>query len=72
MSIQSTSMLMLPEGTEVYYNNMYGVVRFSCDQYMTVCVNKFKDDPQRDVCILIYPDQLHKLELVHGNHSHEL
>jgi hypothetical protein len=36
-----------------------------------VCINKFKDDPQRDVCILVYPNQLHKLDLVNGNHSHE-
>lgn len=62
---------MLPEGTEVYYNGIYGVVRFTCEQYMTVCVRNFPDDPRRDVCILVYPNQLDKLELVHGNHSHE-
>lgn len=62
---------MLPEGTEVYYNGIYGVVRFTCEQYMTVCVRNFPDDPRRDVCILVYPNQLDKLELVNGNHSHE-
>lgn len=64
-------MNMLPEGTEVYYNGMYGRVRFTCEQYMTVCIRRFHDDPNRDVCILVYPNQLHKLELVRGNHSHE-
>jgi hypothetical protein len=62
---------MLPEGTEVYYNGMYGVVRFTCEQYMTVCVRKFPDDPRRDVCILVYPNQTDRIELVNGNHSHE-
>ena len=62
---------MLPEGTEVYYDGMYGVVRFSCEQYMTVCVRNFPDDPRRDVCILVYPNQTNQIELVNGNHSHE-
>jgi hypothetical protein len=62
---------MLPEGTEVYLNGMYGKVSFTCEQYMTVCVRKFPTEPSRDVCILIFPNQLHKLELVRGNHSHE-
>jgi hypothetical protein len=62
---------MLPEGTEVYYNGIYGVVRFTCEQYMTVCVRNFPDDPRRDVCILVYPNQSNKIELVNGNHSHE-
>lgn len=62
---------MLPEGTEVYYNGMYGVVRFTCEQYITVCVRNFPDDPRRDVCILVYPNQQHQIELVRGNHSHE-
>ncbi len=62
---------MLPEGTEVYVNGMYGRVAFSCEQYMTVCVRKFPKEPVRDVCILIYPEHQHKIQLVHGNHSHD-
>lgn len=61
---------MLPEGIEVYYNGMYGKVRFTCESYMTVCINP-GPDKSRDVCVLVYPNQLDKLELVHGNHSHE-
>lgn len=63
---------MLPEGTEVYYNGMYGVVRFTCEEYMTVCVRRFPDDPRRDVCMLVYRNQQHLIELVNGNHSHKL
>lgn len=62
---------MLPEGTEVYIDGIYGKVRFVCEQYMTVCVRKFPDDPRRDVCILVYPNQTNRIELVNGNHSHE-
>lgn len=45
------------EGLEVYYNQMYGVVRFVCEQYITVCVRKFPDEPRRDVCLVVYPAQ---------------
>lgn len=62
---------MLPEGTEVYLNGKYGKVRFTCDQYMTVCIESFPNEPRRDVCILVYKNQLDRIELVRGNHSHE-
>lgn len=67
--LQSTS--MLPEGTEVYYNGMYGHVRFACEQYMTVCVKEFPTERVRDVCLIVYPAQYDRIELVNGNHSHE-
>lgn len=70
-TIQSLPNNMLPEGTEVYYRGMYGIVRFTCEQYMTVCVRHFPEDPRRDVCMLVYKNQLNELELVRGNHSHE-
>ena len=63
-------MNMLPVGTEVYYDGMYGTIDFVCDTYMTVCVRKF-EERNRMVCILVYPNDQHKLELVNGNHSHE-
>lgn len=62
---------MLPVGIEVYYENMFGTVHFSCEQYTTVCVRKFPSQPVRDVCIVVYPEQYYKIELAHGNHSHE-
>jgi hypothetical protein len=71
MKNQSPQKNMLPKGTEVYYNGMYGTVRFACEYYMTVCMRKFPQEPSRDVCILVYPNQQHLIELVNGNHSHE-
>lgn len=71
MNNQSPKKTMLPEGTEVYYRGMYGIVRFTCEQYVTVCVRRFPDDPRRDVCMLVYRNQQNELELVKGNHSHE-
>jgi hypothetical protein len=61
----------LPEGTEVYYNGMYGHVRFACETYMTVCVREFPNERVRDVCLIVYPNQYNNIELVNGNHSHE-
>ncbi len=57
---------MLTEGTEVYFNGILGVVQFTCESYMTVCI-KTHDHPSRDVCILVYPGQTDKLQLAHGN-----
>lgn len=71
MNNQSRKKTMLPEGTEVYYRGMYGIVRFTCEQYVTVCVRHFPEDPRRDVCMLVYRNQQHELELAKGNHSHE-
>jgi hypothetical protein len=52
----------LTEGTEVYYNGMYGVVRFVCNNYVTVCVRTFQEKV-RDVCILVYPDEYDQILL---------
>lgn len=66
----SQNLNTLPEGTEVYYKGQYGHVRFVCEQYMTICVREFPN-PVHDVCLLVYPQQYHLIELVRGNHSHE-
>ena len=57
---------MLTEGTEVYYNGILGVVKFKCESYITVCIKTY-DHCSRDVCILVYPNQMNKLQLAHGN-----
>ena len=64
-------MSMLPVGTEVYYDGVYGTIDFVCDSYVTVCIQQFKDRG-RSVCLLVYPNDHHKIQLVNGNHSHEL
>lgn len=71
MMSQLPNTTMLPEGTEVYVDGMYGIVRFTCSEYMTVCVRYFPDQPVRDVCIIVYPNQTDRIQLVRGNHSHE-
>lgn len=62
---------MLPVGTEVYYNGMYGHVRFVCEQYMTICVREFPQEPVRDVCLIVFPNRYSQIELVNGNNQHE-
>lgn len=61
---------MLPEGTEVYYKDMYGHVRFVCEHYMTVCVREFPERV-RDVCLVVYPSQYDQIILFNGNNQHE-
>lgn len=63
---------MLPEGTEVFYRGMYGHVRFSTENYMTVCIREFPDERVRDVCLVVYKNQLDQVELVHGNNRHDM
>ena len=67
---QSPNLNTLPVGTEVCYDNMYGHVRFVCEQYMTVCIREFPEKV-KDVCILVYPTNFHKIELITGNNQHE-
>jgi hypothetical protein len=57
------SRISFSEGLEVYYKEMHGVVRFVCDQYITVCVRKFPEDRRRDVCLVVYPQDYCKVEL---------
>lgn len=62
---------MFPVGTEVYYEDFTGVIRFCCEQYVTVCVQTFPDRV-RDVCIIVYKENYNQLQLATGNHLHEL
>ena len=62
---------MLPVGTEVYYNGMYGRVRFACEQYMTICIREFPNDHSRDVCLILHPSQYDQIILVHSNNAHQ-
>jgi hypothetical protein len=39
---------------------------------MTVCIKEYPNERVRDVCLVVYPDQYDKIELVRGNHAHEL
>lgn len=52
------------EGLIVQYKDHIGTVRFICDSYITVCVNKFPDDKRRDVCILVYKNNFNQIKLL--------
>ena len=43
-------------GLEVYYDGMYGIVDFICEQYITICV-RVMDHKSRNVCVLVYPSR---------------
>jgi hypothetical protein len=62
---------MLPVGTEVCYDGMYGHVRFVCGDYMTVCIREFPNERVRDVCLIVTQGNYHKITLVNGNNQHE-
>lgn len=57
------SRVSFAEGLEVHYKQMYGVIRFVCEQYITICVRKFPDEPRRDVCLIVYPQQYSFVQL---------
>jgi len=51
------------EGLEVIYKEHFGVVRFVCEEYITVCIIKFDKEKSRDVCLIVYPQQYHLVTL---------
>lgn len=57
------SRISFAEGIEVYYKQMRGIVRFVCEQYITICVRKFPEEPRRDVCLVVYPQQYNDIFL---------
>jgi len=56
------SKIIFAKGIEVYYDGMYGIVDFICDQYITVCVRKL-NHKAKDVCVLVYPSKFHLVTL---------
>jgi hypothetical protein len=58
------SRISFSEGVQVHYKQMFGIVRFVCDQYITVCVKTFPNERVRDVCLIVYPQQYHTISLV--------
>lgn len=57
------SKISFTEGLQVYYKELYGVVRFVSDQYITVCIRTFPNERVRDTCLVVYPDQLKNVTL---------
>ena len=56
------SNISFTKGLEVYYDGMYGIVDFICDQYITVCV-RVMHHKSRNVCILVYPSKFNLVKL---------
>lgn len=50
------------EGLEVTYRTHVGFIDFVCDQYITICVNRF-EHRSKDVCLLVYPQQWKEVHL---------
>jgi len=57
---------MLPEGTEVWYDGFRGVIRFVDEAYMTICIQTFDNEPNRDVCLIVPPNKWDSIELVNS------
>jgi hypothetical protein len=56
--------MVFTEGLLVQYENYVGQIRFVCNSYVTLCVNVFPGQKQRDVCMLIYRDNFKKIKLL--------
>jgi hypothetical protein len=52
------------EGLVVQYKGHIGTVRFICESYITVCVDRFPEDRRRDVCILVYRNNFDQVQLL--------
>lgn len=58
------SKISFTEGLEVCYKQMRGIIRFVCEHYVTICVRNFPDEPRRDVCLVVYPQQYKDIVLL--------
>jgi hypothetical protein len=56
--------MIFSEGLTVEYKNYIGQIRFVCNSYLTLCINAFPNEKRRDVCMLIYRDDFHKIKLL--------
>jgi len=57
-------MTTFSEGLMVQYENYIGPIRFICESYVTLCVSSFPEERRKDVCILIYRHNFHKIKLL--------
>jgi hypothetical protein len=62
---------MYPEGIEVYYRGHKGIIKFSCPDYVSICIRVFPDEPVRNVCLICHKSNFDEIELVIGNHSRQ-
>lgn len=50
-------------GLKVQYKDHIGIIRFVDDEYVTLCINEFRDR-SRDVCIIVYKEDFKNLRLL--------
>lgn len=55
-------MITLTEGLEVYYKNLYGVIKYVGARYCTLCI-KPNEEKVRQTCLVIYQNDYDKIEL---------
>lgn len=58
------------EGLSIKYKSHSGIVKFICDEYLTMCIQA-NPDPLKDVCILIFHEKWKDIELINGNRANE-
>ena len=52
----------LSVGIEVYYQEHFGIIRFVCSDYVTVCIKAGKER-LNDICIIVYPHRYGDIKL---------
>jgi hypothetical protein len=57
-------MTVFSRDVQAYYEDYEGTIRFVCDQYISFCIHKFPNQKGKDVCMLIYREDFHKIELI--------
>jgi hypothetical protein len=50
------------EGLDVYYQEHFGIIRFVCSDYVTVCIKSGKER-LNDICIIVYPHRYGDIKL---------
>lgn len=56
--------MIFTEGIEAIYDEYLGVIKFVGNSYITLCVKIFPEEKVRNVCMLIYRNQYHKVKLL--------
>lgn len=56
--------MIFNEGLAVQYEDHIGTIRFIDSSYITLCIRSFPDERRRDVCMLIYRSDFHKIKLL--------
>lgn len=56
--------MIFTEGIEAIYDGYLGVIKFVGNSYVTLCIKNFPEEKVRNVCMLIYRNQYHKVKLL--------